>query len=369
MKFFGLLWVLSYISSFFSPVIAFALPSLWAGSFLVKAVSTVNPALAGVDFALKEGVGSLRKTVTLRRAVKTGLARHSVQLARSLNSPVRWDDQTFARSSQALQSRIRSIAAVCPGHILTSLPAKSPDVRVRQNTAHALTAFQVWVEGNLVAEFPTQHGADLLAGRLQSVLQAGFDPNCLRPAVVNDRPAGKAGETLLFAVEDDMAAFLDRSKERIALDWTNSLRSALGAPPLDVADAQTQMYGLVASTDEIKGTASWYGPYFHGRLTAAGEIFNQDDFTAAHPSLPFDTFLKVTNLANGKSVVVRINDRGPYVGNRTLDLSREAARCLDSEHTGVVSYQAVIMKPSAVGEIAAAYDLTSDSSTGVSRIR
>ncbi|WP_071880806.1 septal ring lytic transglycosylase RlpA family protein [Geitlerinema sp. PCC 7407] len=81
-------------------------------------------------------------------------------------------------------------------------------------------------------------------------------------------------------------------------------------------------------------------------MTATGEIFDQSELTAAHPSLPFDTYLKVKNLKNGYSVIVRINDRGPYFENRTLDLSREAARRIDSEKTGVVPIEAVIMRPS-----------------------
>jgi len=73
------------------------------------------------------------------------------------------------------------------------------------------------------------------------------------------------------------------------------------------------------------GSASWYGPGFHGRSTANGERFNQGSLTAAHKSLPFGTKLRVTNKRNGKSVVVRINDRGPFIRGRMLDLSKGAA--------------------------------------------
>ncbi len=73
------------------------------------------------------------------------------------------------------------------------------------------------------------------------------------------------------------------------------------------------------------GVASWYGPTFHGKSTANGEIYNQNELTAAHKTLPFNTVVKVTNLDNGRSVIVRINDRGPYSGNRIIDLSRAAA--------------------------------------------
>ena len=71
--------------------------------------------------------------------------------------------------------------------------------------------------------------------------------------------------------------------------------------------------------------ASWYGPKFHGRMTANGEIYDQMAFTAAHKRLSFGTLLKVTNTKNGRSVIVRINDRGPYIEGRDLDLSKGAA--------------------------------------------
>jgi rare lipoprotein A len=77
------------------------------------------------------------------------------------------------------------------------------------------------------------------------------------------------------------------------------------------------------------GSASWYGKQFHGKTTASGEDFDMFEFTAAHRTLPLGTFVKVTNLKNGKWIVVRVNDRGPYVGNRIMDLSYSAARMLN----------------------------------------
>ncbi len=81
--------------------------------------------------------------------------------------------------------------------------------------------------------------------------------------------------------------------------------------------------------------ASWYGPRFHGKLTANGEIFDQETLTAAHKSYRFGTLLKITNPAANKSVIVRINDRGPYIAGRELDLSKAAARELGMLHKGV----------------------------------
>jgi len=82
------------------------------------------------------------------------------------------------------------------------------------------------------------------------------------------------------------------------------------------------------------GVASWYGPGFHGKKAASGERFNQDALTAAHKSLPFGTSVKVTDQRTGKSIQVRINDRGPYVKGRIIDLSKAAATQLGIRNSG-----------------------------------
>ena len=83
------------------------------------------------------------------------------------------------------------------------------------------------------------------------------------------------------------------------------------------------------------GLASWYGDDFHGRLTANGEVFDMGSLTAAHPTLPMPCYARVTNLSNGKSLVVRVNDRGPYHGNRLIDVSNKAAELLEFKGNGV----------------------------------
>jgi rare lipoprotein A len=83
-----------------------------------------------------------------------------------------------------------------------------------------------------------------------------------------------------------------------------------------------------AHSASLSGKASWYGPGFHGRRTASGEVFNANSMTAAHKTLPFGTRVKVTSRKTGRSVVVRINDRGPFVRGRVIDLSKASARML-----------------------------------------
>src|SRR6201991_394926 len=84
-----------------------------------------------------------------------------------------------------------------------------------------------------------------------------------------------------------------------------------------------------------EGLASWYGDDFHGRLTANGEVFDMGSLTAAHPTLPMPCYARVTNLGNGKSLIVRVNDRGPYHGNRLIDVSNKAAELLEFKGNGV----------------------------------
>jgi rare lipoprotein A len=83
-----------------------------------------------------------------------------------------------------------------------------------------------------------------------------------------------------------------------------------------------------------EGLASWYGDDFHGRLTANGEVFDMDSLSAAHPTLPMPCYARVTNLYNGRSLIVRVNDRGPYVANRLIDVSHKAAQLLGFKGNG-----------------------------------
>lgn len=92
------------------------------------------------------------------------------------------------------------------------------------------------------------------------------------------------------------------------------------------------------------GYASWYGPGFHGKRTASGEVYNMYAMTAAHRRLPFGTIIRVTNLDNGRSVKVRINDRGPFKKGRILDLSYEAARRLGMLRTGVAHVRIEVIR-------------------------
>jgi rare lipoprotein A len=111
-------------------------------------------------------------------------------------------------------------------------------------------------------------------------------------------------------------------------------RSSHGNPPF--YDVNGQRFQVLASADNYieRGVASWYGPDFQGHNTSSGERYDMYAMTAAHKTLPIPCYARITNLSNGRSVVVRINDRGPFVGNRIVDLSYSAATRLDIVRTG-----------------------------------
>lgn len=92
------------------------------------------------------------------------------------------------------------------------------------------------------------------------------------------------------------------------------------------------------------GLASWYGPGFHGKMTSSREIYNMYDMTAAHRTLPFGAYVMVTNLKNGKSTIVKINDRGPFIKGRIIDLSYAAAQMLDIVEEGVVPVKIEVLR-------------------------
>jgi rare lipoprotein A len=128
-----------------------------------------------------------------------------------------------------------------------------------------------------------------------------------------------------------------------------------GNPPFYEVAGQ-RYYVLASAADFLeRGVASWYGPDFHGHSTSSGETYDMYAMTAAHRTLPLPCYARVTNLANGRSVVVRINDRGPFVGNRIVDLSYAAARALDIVRTGTAFVELRTIAPGEIGsEVAAA---------------
>ncbi len=125
------------------------------------------------------------------------------------------------------------------------------------------------------------------------------------------------------------------------------------APPARPGRTTPALPSVTPGTIQM-GLASWYGPGFHGKRTANGEIYNQHDLTAAHPTLPLGTRVMVTNMNTKQAIEVRVNDRGPFVGGRAIDLSYAAARSIGVYEPGVAPVRIEVLRPVAT-VIAAAY--------------
>jgi rare lipoprotein A len=140
-------------------------------------------------------------------------------------------------------------------------------------------------------------------------------------------------------------------------------RAKSGNPPFYEVDGRRYVVLPSAEGYVEQGIASWYGPDFHGGRTATGETYDMDAMTGAHPTLPLPTWVRVTNLENGRSVVVRLNDRGPFAKGRIIDLSRAAAEQLDMVRAGTARVEVVSLAgasapagaPAAGAPAAAAY--------------
>ncbi|MEM8806694.1 MAG: septal ring lytic transglycosylase RlpA family protein [Cyanobacteria bacterium P01_G01_bin.38] len=225
----------------------------------------------------------------------------------------------------------------------TDLPASA---RIKEvSDPDSFPRYRVWFKDHALGDVSDADQAERLAQELRQLLQREeVDPSLIQPDLDPDQPGVKLGDEMLFTIEDQMAEVFGFSTPWMAVAWANNLRVALGAPPLDAGSVQMALHDYEPSEKQLKGTASWYGPYFHGRQTATGETFNQNALTVAHKTLPFGTLLKVRNRQTGRTVVVRVNDRGPYIGKRSLDLSKAAAQCLGSEKKGVIPYDAEILQ-------------------------
>lgn len=129
-----------------------------------------------------------------------------------------------------------------------------------------------------------------------------------------------------------------------AISCTSSIRFSGEEVNNQSGNGSNKVDSKVNAGYSFKGKASYYGDKYDGRKTASGEVFDQDELTAAHRTLPFGTKCKVTNLKNGKSVEVKINDRGPFIKNRVIDLSKAAAKKIDMIKEGVVEVEVTILE-------------------------
>lgn len=215
------------------------------------------------------------------------------------------------------------------------------------------------VMANLSNTEPVQE-AEAVAEKLSQWVRTPEDAQAIAVTWDKDLEAyiiRASDHTLVTMGKDVILPDTTNNSTQDAVQATNRLRRLLGnAPPIEEiygkpviapgkephnnTPAQPQFVAVQA----LSGWASWYGPGFHGNLTANGEVYNQYGLTAAHRSLPFGTIVRVTNMDNGRSLIVRINDRGPYTRNRIIDLSKGAAQELGLISSGVAPVRVEVME-------------------------
>lgn len=196
----------------------------------------------------------------------------------------------------------------------------------------------VYLKIQRVLSLPGDDGtrANAIAEALNKAQAQGrLRPDQITPARRNGQLTILAGKEVLIVVDDKMASAAGTKAPLLAMRMLDNLRTAMGGRPFQTASRGLGIGGALTGRS-ITGHASWYGPGFHGRRSASGERFDQNQMTAAHKTLPFGTLLLVTNTANHRSCLVRINDRGPYVAGRMIDLSAAAARAVGIGGVGTV---------------------------------
>lgn len=267
------------------------------------------------------------------------------QLAKTLSAGVPSPDPVATLYPYRWQGKLAVILRVKNIPVLTFLDATKSLPAATESTAEM---------SDVVVEDPVRR-AKTVAIRLNQLAQdVNFNPEQI--TAIWDRSAQayaiKVGDETLTLI-DQITVLPDSTKNpgNDTLQATNRLRRLMGnaAPLKEIAGAPkgreaSPVKRLRSAIRAIKsGIASWYGPGFHGRLTANGERYNQHGLTAAHKTLPFGTRVRVTNLNNGQAVVVRINDRGPFVRGRVIDLSAGAAKTIGVMGSGVAPVQLEVM--------------------------
>jgi hypothetical protein len=167
-------------------------------------------------------------------------------------------------------------------------------------------------------------------------------PDRILPGIRGKKYIARIDDQVIFTIDDRLAKTENTNPSQLTMKWVNNLRHALGGHPVDYHASR----GLAAFSGQSQyGYASWYGGNFNGRYTSSGEIYNMYKYTAAHRTLPLGTPVLVTNLDTGRSVLVKINDRGPFAdtGNRIIDLSSSAFRAIAPLNAGVIRIRIDVM--------------------------
>jgi rare lipoprotein A len=310
-----------------------------------QVASRLSDVLAEIDVPSARGLNQASA-----EAVKVGEYQSSEQAEESV--AIMQSYQSDGRQAATLYVRNIPVLSFLgsEGSSTTGVSSSSPssDVKIASSAGGAVREVAVLQPRQAASSAPVENSNDpavratAIAAQINQLHHNSIDASSIR--AVWDEPKQrylvKVGEDTLTAIDPDtILADTTHNAEQDALQVTNRLRRLLGnAKPLtevEGAPRQATQVSLGPVQLTVSGYASWYGPGFNGNMSASGEVFNENALTAAHPSLPFGTQVRVTNLDNGQSVVVRINDRGPYSGDRLIDLSTGAAQVIGLTISGV----------------------------------
>lgn len=320
-----------------------------AAGLFVTTIGVVSASVAGQDQESKVASHPQRTAATPSQASKlqaSNVVKVGEQQAADANQAATetitrlYPHQVNGRNAVTLY--VRNIPAVTFLGAKSTASAAGVKVAASDSTPGSLAGVARSSAGSTDSQDPALERATVVAARLNQLSQNGVDAKSIKVSWDKQRHSyiirsGK--DYVLELTKDTLAPKATQDQAKSALQITNRLRQQLGgAPP------QTSIPGrplpkpiqqLASYLPFQSGMASWYGPGFQGNPTASGEPFNQYGLTAAHLGLPFGTRVRVTNMDNGRSVVVRINDRGPYAHGRVIDLSRGAAEAIGVINSGV----------------------------------
>lgn len=233
-------------------------------------------------------------------------------------------------------------SAVSSHRVASASEAAPAAVTCRYVSADGQRVGEVLIGGQVILRiraplggYSVEERTEVVAARLRSALADGTEPYHFGLDYCERAVTLTAGGKHLVVVDPATAAAAGGNPLSTGIIWLKNLRRALGWDPYAGARGQLSSRALRS----WRGAASWYGPGFQGLLTASGERFDMNDYTAAHRTLPFGARLLVTSLDTGLSVIVRVNDRGPFVAGREIDLSRAAASAIGLLGYGVGQVQ------------------------------
>lgn len=296
------------------------------------------------------------RQVTLAKTVKSNSVKNAIKVG-EYQSPIQEQAitkiQTYNLNStfrQAATLYIRNIPVLTFVGNSTEKASRAALIGSKQVKVASIGKLPSPDTNSLTADNTPVERATKVAAKLNQLSQEGLNANEIAVGWKSNEKSGDRyavninGEELVEINNETLLADTTKDPATDALQVTNHLRRLLGnAPALTEITRQPQPQIIQQATQVVaqavkvgsRGMASWYGPGFHGRRTANGERFNQNALTAAHRSLPFGTKVRVTNTRTGRSVVVRITDRGPFTGGRVIDLSAAAARIVGVMQSGV----------------------------------